>query len=222
MFWTLFLAHLIADYPLQPNRLVIAKNHIPGLTIHVSIHWLTMTILTWPVRIIIWPYVLAITIMHFGIDYFKVFLGRKKPQWVIGPYLWDQPLHWISLILVGFWMEKSTSLTVWAVLSPLWIYGIGFLMCTYIWYVTERVLTYRDRDLQARVTGSMWPRMGVRLLLTILLVAAKPASLLLVLAVLGGMIYFYGRYQYPRRWIVIDSAIALVSALTVVLILKLF
>jgi len=216
------LAHLVADYPLQPDSLVAAKKHLPGLSIHIAIHWVMMTLLTWPVRAILWPFVLTIALMHFGIDYFKVFLGRKRPQWVIGPYLLDQPLHWISLILVGIWMAQTTSLPVWDVLAPWWVYSIGLLISTYIWFVTERVLDYRDKDLQARVKESMWPRMGVRLLLYLLLVAAQPLTLLLVLPALGFIAYLYGRYHYPRRWLIIDLGVALAGALMVLVILALW
>jgi hypothetical protein len=222
MFWILFLAHLIADYPLQPDRLVVAKKHLQGLTVHIAIHWVTMLFLTWPVQAIIWPYILAVAVLHFGIDYFKVVLGHKRPQWVIGPYLWDQPLHWISLLIAGFWMSQTTDLSVWEPFSAWWIYAAGLLMSTHIWFVTERVLVYRNRDLQIHVVESMWPRMGARLLLYILLAAAQPATLVLVLPVLGVLVYLYNRFHYPRQWVIIDAVIALVSTVIVLLILAYF
>ncbi len=172
------LAHLVADYPLQPDRLVTAKQHFPGLSIHIAIHWVTMTLFTWPVRAIVWPYVLIIALMHFGIDFIKVYMSRWRPQWVIGPYLIDQPLHWVSLIIAGIWMAQTSNLPVWNVLSPWWIYATGLLISTHIWFVTERLLNYRNKTSLARVQNSMWPRMSVRGLLYSLLVAAQPISLL--------------------------------------------
>ena len=216
------LAHLIADYPLQPDRLVAAKQHLPGLSIHIAIHWVVMTLFTWPVRAIIWPYILTVAILHFGIDYFKAYMGRTRPDLVIGPYLLDQPLHWVSLIIVGIWMARSTSLPVWDVLSPWWIYGIGILIATYIWFITERVISYRDPTLQAWVVESMWPRMSARFMLYALLVAALPYTLLLALLVMGVITYLYHRYHYPRRWIFIDIAVALTATIIVQAILSLF
>jgi hypothetical protein len=222
MFWVLFLAHLTADYPLQPDRLVAAKKHLPGLTIHIVVHWVIMTIFTWPVRAIVWPYVLVIAIFHFLIDYFKNFLGRTRPQWIIGPYLIDQPLHWLSLILVGYWMAQTTDLPVLEVLSPWWIFGIGLLISTHIWFVTERVLAYRGKEAQARIVDSMWPRMGLRLMVYAFFVTTQPIGLLLALLSIVGIAFLYNRYDYPRRWVAIDAIIPLLSALIVLLILFLF
>jgi len=216
------LAHLVADYPLQPDRLVAAKKRLPGLSIHIAIHWVTMTLFTWSVRAIVWPYVLAIALMHFGIDYFKVLLGRKRPQWVIGPYLLDQPLHWISLILAGMWMVRSTDLPVWQVLSPWWVYGIGLLIATHIWFVTERVLNYRDKKMVAQVQKSEWPRMGARLLLYTFLVPAQLIGLLLALVAFAVTAYLYQRFDYRRRWLTIDLSISVISALIALVILALF
>jgi hypothetical protein len=35
----LFFAHLIADFPLQPNWIVMNKNRLGILTLHVTIHF---------------------------------------------------------------------------------------------------------------------------------------------------------------------------------------
>lgn len=222
MFWVLFLAHLIADYPLQPDRLVAAKKHFPGLAIHVSIQWIVMTLLTWPWRSILWPYILAIAIFHFVIDYFKVILGKKKPEWVIAPYLWDQPLHWLSLIIVCYWMSQTTDLHIWNINSSLIIYSIGILMVTHIWFVTERVMTYRDQGLQLRVVKSMWLRMASRLILFTLLVMAQPLSFALLLVFLPAIYFLYGYLKYSNKWVFIDVGVALFSTIFVFVILTYF
>ena len=216
------LAHLIADYPLQSDKLVAAKMRLPGLTLHVAIHWIVMTILTWPVRVLVWPYILAITFMHFSIDYFKVVLNRRRPEWVIGPYLWDQPLHWLSLIIACTLMGNQTNLPIWNVTSPWWIYGIGLLIATHIWYITERVLTYRDKEIQPQIRETMWPRMFTRLLFYSGFAAATPWSLLFVIILFGAAFFLYDRFQYPRRWLVTDILVGFGSALIVLIILALF
>ncbi len=50
MFWNLFLAHLLGDYPLQPMWLVRSKSQIWGLVLHGSIHLLTLLLLAGPFR----------------------------------------------------------------------------------------------------------------------------------------------------------------------------
>ena len=44
MFWPLFLAHLLADYPLQSDWMVQAKKTWPGLATHVAVHLATVLI----------------------------------------------------------------------------------------------------------------------------------------------------------------------------------
>src|SRR5262245_36208548 len=97
MFWALLLCHLIADYPLQTDAMVQAKKRLPGLTLHVGVHLLTMLVIVLGLAGAAWraalPAVLAVALLHFGIDFWKNELVRLRPQWVIGGYLQDQVLH---------------------------------------------------------------------------------------------------------------------------------
>ncbi len=215
MFWTLLLAHLLGDYPLQTDRLVIAKKHLPGLALHVGIHWVVMMLLFFPVIGIVWPYILVVAIFHFGIDAFKNFLGRERPQWVISPYILDQTLHLSSLLFVSVWMAQTTDLPVWPVISPWVIYVIGLLLSTYIWFVTEHILVYRSDNRQMSIKSSMWPRMGSRMLLYLLLVAPLPFMWLLALLGIIIIAILYSRYNYPRSWLLIDIGVPVVFALLV-------
>src|SRR4029079_4542500 len=106
-FNTLFLAHLIADYPLQTNWLGQAKRHWPGLTIHVAIHLLVLLVICLPYTGLLWPYLLALAATHFAIDAFKNFLARRRPHWVNGPYLFDQLLHLISILAISYWANAT-------------------------------------------------------------------------------------------------------------------
>lgn len=215
MFWTFLLAHLLGDYPLQTDRLVIAKKHLPGLVLHVAIHWAVMMLLFFPVIGIVWPYILVVAIFHFGIDAFKNFLGRERPQWVISPYILDQTLHLSSLLLVSVWMAQTTELPVWPVISPWVIYVIGLLLSTYIWFVTERILVYHSDNRQMSIKSSMWPRMGSRMLLYLLVVAPLPSMWFLALLGIIIIALLYRRYNYPRSWLLIDIGVPVVSALLV-------
>lgn len=215
MFWTFLLAHLLGDYPLQTDRLVIAKKHLPGLALHVGIHWAVMMLLFYPVIGIVWPYILVVAIFHFGIDAFKNFLGRERPQWVISPYILDQTLHLSSLLFVSVWMAQTTELPVWPVISPWVIYVIGLLLSTYIWFVTERILVYHSDNRQMSIKSSMWPRMGSRMLLYLLVVAPLPSMWVLALLGIIIIVLLYSRYNYPRSWLLIDIGVPVVSALLV-------
>jgi hypothetical protein len=215
MFWTLLLAHLLADYPLQTDGMVVAKKHLPGLAIHIGIHWVVMTLLFLLLIWIAWPYILLVAIFHFIIDAFKNFLGERRPQFVIGSYILDQTLHMSSLLLVSSWMAQTTEIPVWPVLSSWVVYVIGLLLATYIWFVSERILVVRSDNRRMSVNSTMWPRMGTRFLLYLLVVA--PLSFTWFLAILAIIIIaiLYSRYNYPRRWLLIDVSVALFSALLV-------
>jgi hypothetical protein len=219
MFWTFFLADLIADYPLQTDRLVVAKKRLPGLTFHVAIHCTVMTLLFLPVISIAWPYILAVAVFHFAIDAFKNLLGRYRPQWVISSYLLDQLLHIISLVLVSIWMARTTDLPIWHVTTPWIAYVIGLLLATYVWFVTERLLFLHDENLNARINATLWPRMGARLVIFLLIVAGSWLTWLLALSTIVIIAYLYGRINYPRWWVLLDIGVPFVAALIVHLIL---
>ncbi len=215
MFWTLLLAHLLGDYPLQTDRLVVAKKHLPGLALHVGIHWAVMMLLFIPVIGIAWSYILVVAIFHFGIDAFKNFLSQKRPQWVISPYILDQTLHLSSLLLVSAWMAQTTKLPVWPVISPWVVYVIGLLLSTYVWFVSERILVYHSDNRQMSINSSMWPRMGTRLLLYLLVAAPLSFTWFLALCAIIIIAIFYSRNNYPRRWLLIDIGVPVVIALLV-------
>lgn len=222
MFWILVLAHLLADYPLQSDRMVLAKKHLPGLLLHVGIHLAVMMLLFFPVLAIALPYLLAITVAHFFIDAFKNFLSNRRPQWVIGPYVFDQVLHFSSLVLVSVWMNETTDLPVWPVVYPWAVYATGVLVATYIWFISERILVYRVNQRQWAVTSTMWPRMGVRLLLFTLVVAPYPLTVLLSLLAIVIIAFVYRRVDYLRSWVYIDIGVPVVCALGVRLILAIW
>lgn len=195
MFWSILLAHLLADYPLQTDRLVIAKQQLPGLTLHAGIHLLMIVILTLPVIGTVWPYLLTITVLHFIIDFCKTLFGRRRPDWVIGPYIVDQILHISILIIVAYWIQQTTDLVIWQAFSLWWVLAIGMLMITLIWTITERVISYRDSELQTKVQRSKWLRMGVRVLIFLFVVLSLPSTWVFALTTILIMAYFY------RRWL---------------------
>jgi len=107
MFWSLILSHFLADYPLQPYRLVIAKRQTAGLLVHVFIHLITMLVLIGAARSYLWPYLLVITITHFFIDVGKNWLSKARPELVVGPYLLDQLLHFLVVATVTAWAFRA-------------------------------------------------------------------------------------------------------------------
>lgn len=219
MFWTLLLSHLIADYPLQTDAMVQAKKHLPGLLLHVAVHLVTMLVILLGLVGLEWRTalfaVLAVTGCHFAIDVWKNVLSKRKPQWVIGGYLQDQVLHLMSLWLVATWFAPGSAFAI----PASWvIYASGYVLVTHAWFVTERVLTYRNKARQTLITAQLWPRMVSRaLLLTLLLLGwhqVGPTGL----ASAAVFSWPYGRSGERQRWLLIDIAVALAGMLFILVV----
>ena len=216
VFWMLVLAHLMGDYPLQTDWLVSVKRTWWGLSLHVGIHLLILLVLAGRGLPILWPYLVVLAAIHYAIDFFKNWLSRTRPQWVNGPYIFDQFLHLLSLVIVAGWVQTIT--TAQQIIAPFLFSTawtailIGLIFCTVVWYISERVLTHATPDYQWEVVTRRWPRIFVRATLFFLLLWAGEQTGLLVLPLL---VIPYPSASYRRRAIVTDVAVALVAALLV-------
>lgn len=218
MFWTLLLCHLIADYPLQTDAMVRSKKQLSGVAFHVAVHLATMLVIVFGVMRVEWrvalPGVLIVTGVHFAIDLWRNMLGKLKPTWVIRSYAQDQTLHVVSLWLVAYWVDPSQYLDI----PAAWvIYLCGYILVTHAWFVTERVLTCRDKVRQQLVNAQLWPRMISRsLFLTLLLLGARQIAPV-ALASVWIFTWPYGdREEWPRFWM-IDIVVATGALLFVLL-----
>jgi hypothetical protein len=111
-FLVLFLAHLLADFPLQTNhifRLKIASNL--GLALHVLIHmFVAAFLIQQPAQHL--DLLLALGITHFVTDWIKLrFSG--DPQWP--GFILDQLAHLLAIGLLAVWWPGVTAV------FPLWI-----------------------------------------------------------------------------------------------------
>ncbi|NJN17505.1 MAG: DUF3307 domain-containing protein [Oscillochloris sp.] len=102
MFYLFLLAHLVADFALQPLWLVRRKQHWDGLLIHVGMVLLCMLALIplEPQVSELWPAMLIITAIHLAADRWKV---RSADRWLrppLLPFLLDQLIHLATLVLV--------------------------------------------------------------------------------------------------------------------------
>ncbi len=91
-FMVLLSAHLMADYLLQSNWMAQNKGRAVGLLSHSAVHVITSLAYLWDLSQ--WPVCLFIGAIHTGLDYTKNKIG---PAW--GPFVVDQCLHTVSLIL---------------------------------------------------------------------------------------------------------------------------
>jgi hypothetical protein len=207
MFWHLFLAHLIGDYPLQSDWLVENKRNLWGLSLHVGIHLAVTLLILGSASAEVWPKVLLLIFVHFLLDLAKSSLLSKWPKHVGLQYVMDQVLHIVSIFLVASWIESDLDPGFMPVNTTWAVYAIGYLLVTYVWYITERLFTVEDAIYQIILENQFWPRMIVRaFMLTIFLFIGQSLEIVLVgMALL--MPYRSGAYH--RRTLVVDVLVSL-------------
>jgi hypothetical protein len=214
VFWYLLLAHLIADYPLQPTWMVLKKARWTVLTMHVAVHIIITVIILWKVRFEVWPYILALAGIHLALDVGKNQLGKARPNWVIGPYLADQFLHLLTILAIAILIREQAGELPLRTNPPWLILAIVFLLVTYVWYISERIFFYRQPQYRQEIIDNVWSRIAARgLFLTILLILwaliTQPAAGLAVTLHLP-----YASRKYRERAFITD---VLVSAAGLIL-----
>ncbi len=111
IFWRLVLAHFIADFTLQTNKVAEWKRHSRwGMFVHVMTHPIVSVALTWPY--LSWPWVqtrwfhldgwvciVLLALLHWLQDEWRVWSIQEtgSPD-STGFFLWDQVVH-LALIL---------------------------------------------------------------------------------------------------------------------------
>jgi hypothetical protein len=102
MIYLFLLAHLVADFVLQPYWLVLRKRRLDGLLIHCAIVLVCMLALPLidGAALALWPAMLGITAVHFVADWWKVRYGGRIPGPPIVPFLLDQLIHLSTLAIV--------------------------------------------------------------------------------------------------------------------------
>ena len=219
IFWYLLLAHLIADYPLQPTWMVLQKARWSVLSLHVAIHFLITAILVWPVIGEVWIYMLVLAGMHLALDVAKNMVNRMRPKWVIGPYLVDQFIHVGTILGISLLVQRQAGeLPLEA--EPAWlILAIVFLLVTYVWHISERIFSYRQPEYRQEVIERLWTRMAARgILLFVLLLAwffvPQPG-----VSLAAAVRFPYASSKYPGRAFFTDMLVSMAGFLFIYLVL---
>jgi hypothetical protein len=101
MFYLFLLAHLAADFMFQPSWLVARKQRWDGLLIHGAIVLVCMAVLPlFDASVLaLWPLILGITVVHALTDWWKVRYGSMIVGPPIVPFLLDQLIHIVTLMI---------------------------------------------------------------------------------------------------------------------------
>ena len=212
MFWQLLLAHLLADFPLQPLWLVRSKRFFWGLAVHGTVHFLTLLLVVGSARGVIWPQLLALALIHFTIDVLKYRFGSRRPGWVTAPYFIDQAVHILSVLAVASRIGTLAPELSLAIAPAVAIVASAYVVATHVWFVTEKTLAHAETGYRSEVENSLWPRMLAR--------AAFLSGLLFVLIgrsapplVLAGTVRLpYYKDTHWRRALVTDLLVAILTA----------
>lgn len=98
VFVQLFLAHIIGDFILQPNKWVVHKGaHKMAskyLYLHILLHFVLVIVLLWDLGV--WKMALAIAVSHYFIDVAKLYVDPWFKKKAI-PFFLDQALHLLVL-----------------------------------------------------------------------------------------------------------------------------
>ena len=106
----LILAHLLGDFVLQPNKLVLwkIKSKI-GILVHALVHFCIniLVLLPFIIKGAFWliPSALFISVIHFSIDQTKINYDLKHDKKVL-PFLIDQLLHLLTILIAYFFLGK--------------------------------------------------------------------------------------------------------------------
>ena len=123
---TLLLAHLIGDFPLQTNKVFKLKNEGNlGLALHVVIHLVVAAILIGqPLQY--WTVLAVLGVAHFTTDWIKLKYPGKSQA---AGFVWDQLIHYITILLIGWWMpDVPALLSTWIMIPAIILAFIPAIM----------------------------------------------------------------------------------------------
>ncbi len=89
----MLLAHLVADFILQPGWLVRYKRLSAGRALHAAIHGLVMLVLAAPVLPRWWLAIPLVTVLHFSVDGVKAGWAPERGPISLIAFLFDQAVH---------------------------------------------------------------------------------------------------------------------------------
>ena len=206
IFWRLVLAHFIADFTLQTNRVAEWKRASRwGMALHIATHPVMAVALTW--HYLSWPWLQApglalngwscialMTLFHWMEDEWRVWSIQKtgSPD-NTGFFLWDQVVH-LTIIL-------AVSPTLPAVPPDRWLMPV---LCVVLLAHFVSVLIYfieNDLSGDSQVLGELKYRFMAERFVGAGLFLLPGAWFLLAFLWLGWLVYLHYRKADERSWV---------------------
>lgn len=210
----LFLvAHLIADFMLQPYWLVRRKRRWDGLLIHGGIVLACMLALPLivPQTRALWQAMLAITVVHIATDWWKIHRGDALFRHPIQPFILDQGIH-VGIILIILYLALPPTMLWEPTALPsarAALYGVGYIIAALAAPIAVMVwldpgFTQRRFALNARIRSFVVGAVAVSLVL-------GAGTFALPLALLGLIV----AWRYPASPHPLDRPIGVLAVLCV-------
>jgi hypothetical protein len=206
MFWYLLLAHFLGDFVLQTDRMVRMRDKLWFSSLHAGIHFLLMFLLAGSNRMLVWPYLLLLALLHFVQDRIKNSIVNRRPDWLRVSFVIDQFLHYLTIGGVVWLLQDviglfpKTEKPVWAIVV------IAYILVTYVWFITERLFNLSNSDFLEEINATKYSRMLVRggLVSLFLVIQAWTTSGL-------AMVFSnpYAQTKFRRRALLTDMSVSL-------------
>lgn len=153
-FLTLYLAHIIGDFPLQTDAIFrLKQKSLWGVVVHVLVCTAVNIIVLWQMltHAFVWLTILFIAVVHIALDRTKIFLAVFRAKDGLGYFFLDQSLHLLSLMLAAWYLLQvlqPSEIIVW--LPQSWIISLtalciaAFAIPPVIYYVQRSLPSSRD------------------------------------------------------------------------------
>jgi hypothetical protein len=214
------LAHVLADFPLQTDSLVKAKNDgIRGFLTHGAIHFATVNVALllfthnrlWSLQT--QSILIAYVVLHIALDYMKqLYLRVRRAPDSTGPFVVDQALHLVMAVGVSwaltrvswgefraavFWTDhlKQNVLLVTVTYTAV-IFAGGYLVRSMTRSLTEEMTAPVGEDKDALRNAGLYIGWLERFLVLTALMVQSPAMIGLILT--GKSIARLGELKGPK------------------------
>jgi hypothetical protein len=109
-FWSLLLAHVVADFPFQTDAIFRLKTKYSwGVLPHVVICTLMNILALYPYlsTVTVWSAIVVLGLIHTILDRTKISVSEKISRDNFFQFFIDQVLHVLSIWMVALWLSKS-------------------------------------------------------------------------------------------------------------------
>jgi hypothetical protein len=206
IFWRLVLAHFIADFTLQTNKVATWKRESRvGMLVHTLTHPVVTYALTWPflsmtwvqthwIQLNGWMCVAFLALFHFLEDEWRVWSIKEtgSPD-STGFFLWDQAVH-LTMILAFSPILNDAKVDSWV---------IPILCVVLLAHVVSVLVYFLENDLwgSSQVLGAHKYRyIGERLVGASLFLLPGP-FFLFAFGWIGWIAYLYYQKSQERTWV---------------------